>query len=183
MEELAEVVYKVIVVGDAGVGKTSLARRYTTGQFDESYLFTLGVDFFTKQIKLKDDTNIKLVIYDTGGQERFDFIRGLYFEGAAGAIIAYDVTDQQSFDRIDHWMQQVYQRCEGIPLLLVGCKSDLKEQRVVPEKGGKDVAKELKMDFLESSAKDDYNVDDVFESLAKKIYSSYEKAGKPWDRI
>jgi len=183
MEELAEVVYKVIVVGDAGVGKTSLARRYTTGQFDESYLFTLGVDFFTKQIKLKDDTNIKLVIYDTGGQERFDFIRGLYFEGAAGAIIAYDVTDQQSFDRVDHWMQQVYQRCEGIPLLLVGCKTDLKDQRVVEESEAKNAAKHLKMDFIETSAKDDLHVNDVFESLAKKIYSSYEKSGKPWDRI
>ena len=183
MEELAEVVYKVIVVGDAGVGKTSLARRYTTGQFDESYLFTLGVDFFTKQIKLKDDTNIKLVIYDTGGQERFDFIRGLYFEGAAGAIIAYDVTDQQSFDRVDHWIQQVYQRCEGIPLNLVGCKADLKDQRVVTDKAGKSTAKEMKMEFLESSAKDDHNVDDVFESLAKKIFTSYEKSGKPWDKI
>jgi small GTP-binding protein len=183
MEELAEVVYKVIVVGDAGVGKTSLARRYTTGQFDESYLFTLGVDFFTKQIKLKDDTNIKLVIYDTGGQERFDFIRGLYFEGAAGAIIAYDVTDQQSFDRVDHWMQQVYQRCEGIPLLLVACKADLKDQRVVNESDGKSAAKQLEMDFIETSAKNDLHVNDVFESLAKKIYSSYEKSGKPWDRI
>jgi small GTP-binding protein len=183
MEELAEVVYKVIVVGDAGVGKTSLARRYTTGQFDESYLFTLGVDFFTKQIKLKDDTNIKLVIYDTGGQERFDFIRGLYFEGAAGAIIAYDVTDQQSFDRVDHWMQQVYQRCEGIPLLLVACKTDLKDQRVVQKSDGKSAAKQFNMDFIETSAKADYHVDDVFESLAKNIYSSYERSGKPWDRI
>ncbi|MFX1299668.1 MAG: Rab family GTPase [Promethearchaeota archaeon] len=183
MEELAEVVYKVIVVGDAGVGKTSLARRYTTGQFDESYLFTLGVDFFTKQITLKDKFNIKLVIYDTGGQERFDFIRGLYFEGAAGAVIAYDITDRQSFDRIDHWIQQVYQRCEGIPLLLVACKTDLEDKRVITKDEGEKRSKAGNMIFLESSAKDDFHVSDVFTSLAEKIWESFEKAGKPWDKI
>jgi small GTP-binding protein len=182
MEELAEVVYKVIVVGDAGVGKTSLARRYTTGQFDESYLFTLGVDFFTKQVEIKGN-RVKLVLYDTGGQERFDFIRGLYFEGAAGAVIAYDITDQRSFDRIDHWIQQVYQRCEGIPLLLVACKTDLEDQRVVSKKEGEEIAKQMKMVFMESSAKDDIHVSDVFETLAKTILESFEKAGKPWDKI
>lgn len=182
MEELAEVVYKVIVVGDAGVGKTSLARRYTTGQFDESYLFTLGVDFFTKQLKL-NNSPVKLVVYDTGGQERFDFIRGLYFEGAAGAIIAYDVTDRQSFERIDHWVQQIFQRCEGIPLLLVACKIDLKDQRVVATDEGKTRSKKENMTFIESSAKDDVHVNDIFESLAKQILASFEKSGKPWDKI
>lgn len=183
MEELAEVVYKMIVVGDAGVGKTSLARRYTTGQFDESYLFTLGVDFFTKQIKLKNNLNIKLVIYDTGGQERFDFIRGLYFEGAAGAVIAYDISNQRSFDRVGHWQQQVYQRCEGIPLILVACKSDLEDQRVVSAEEGEEIAQKEKMVFVESSSKDGIHVNDVFEKLAQSIYESYEESGKPWDKI
>ncbi len=182
MEELAEIVYKVIVVGDAGVGKTSLARRYTTGQFDESYLFTLGVDFFTKQINI-DGNNVKLVLYDTGGQERFDFIRGLYFEGAAGAVIAYDITDRNSFERIEHWTQQVHQRCEGIPLLLVACKTDLEEKRVVSMKEGKEAAKNGNMSFMESSAKDDVHVSDVFETLAKSILASFERSGKPWDKI
>ena len=183
MEDSAEVVYKVIVVGDAGVGKTSLARRYTTGQFDESYLFTLGVDFFTKQIKLKGNLNIKLVIYDTGGQERFDFIRGLYFEGAAGAVIAYDITDQRSFSRVNHWQQQVYQRCEGVPLILVACKSDLEDQRVISTDEGQELAKQEKMVFIESSSKDGIHVNDVFEKLATSIFQSYEKSGKPWDQI
>ncbi|MFX0168312.1 MAG: Rab family GTPase [Candidatus Hodarchaeota archaeon] len=183
MEELSEVVYKVIVVGDAGVGKTSLARRYTTGQFDESYLFTLGVDFFTKHIKLENDLDIKLVIYDTGGQERFDFIRGLYFEGAAGAVIAYDITDKRSFSRVNHWQQQVHQRCEGIPLILVACKTDLEEQRVISTEEGHELAKTEKMTFVESSSKNGIHVDDVFKQLAQKIYESYEESGKPWDKI
>ncbi len=182
MEELAEVVYKVIVVGDAGVGKTSLARRYTTGQFDESYLFTLGVDFFTKQMEIKGHP-VKLVVYDTGGQERFDFIRGLYFEGAAGAIIAYDITDRKSFERITHWIQQVHQRCEEIPIVLVACKKDLENQRVISKDEGESTAKQHSMIFLESSAKTDFHVDDVFETLAKKILAYYEKSGKPWDKI
>ena len=177
MEELAEVVYKIIVVGDAGVGKTSLARRYTTGQFDESYLFTLGVDFFTKQMEI-NTVPVKLVIYDTGGQERFDFIRGLYFEGAAGAIIAYDITDTKSFERLDHWMQQINQRCEGIPLMLVACKTDLADQRVISQETGQDRAIQDKMLFIESSAKIDFQVSDVFKALADKIWNTYEKTEK-----
>ena len=182
MEEIAEVVYKIIVVGDAGVGKTSLARRYTTGQFDESYLFTLGVDFFTKQMKIKGHP-VKLVCYDTGGQERFDFIRGLYFEGAAGAIIAYDVTDRTSFERVGHWMDQVQQRCEGVPMLMVACKNDLKGERVITIEEGEKLAKKNKMIFLESSSKTDFQVSDVFQKLAEKIWEVFEKQGRPWDKI
>jgi small GTP-binding protein len=181
MEDSTEVVYKLIVVGDAGVGKTSLARRFCTGQFDESYLFTLGVDFFTKQLKIKNHP-VKLVIYDTGGQERFDFIRGLYFEGAAGAVIAYDVTDRKSFERISHWKEQVLQRCEGIPLELVACKVDLSDQRVVKSDEGEAEAKKNGMAFLESSAKTDFQVNDVFQRLAEKIWIKFEKTGQPWDK-
>ena len=89
-------VTKFIVVGDAAVGKTALARRYTEGKFDETYKLTLGVDFFTKSVKVNGQ-KVKLVIYDTAGQEVFNFIRGLYFEGSAGAVIAYSVTSRQSF--------------------------------------------------------------------------------------
>lgn len=182
MEDDAQVVYKIIIVGDAGVGKTSLARRFVTGMFDESYLFTLGVDFFTKELEIKG-FNVKLVLYDTGGQERFDFIRGLYFEGAAGCVITYDITDRASFERVGHWMQQVQQRCQDIPLLLVGNKVDLKDQRVVDLDEGKNLAKTEKLLFYESSAKTDFQVTDIFEALAIEVWKSFEKKGKPWDKI
>jgi small GTP-binding protein len=178
MEAPTDLVYKLIVVGDAGVGKTALARRYTEGKFDETYLFTLGVDFFTKIAKVKGH-RVKLVVYDTGGQERFDFIRGLYFEGSAGAVIAYDVTNRKSFDRVGHWKKQVEQRCEGIPLILVGCKVDLEERRAVSRQEGEARAKQEKMVFVESSAKADQNVSDVFQKLADMVWDAFEKEAGP----
>ncbi|MFX1562167.1 MAG: Rab family GTPase [Promethearchaeota archaeon] len=175
MEDLDEVVYKVIVVGDASVGKTSLARRYCTGQFDQNYTFTLGVDFFAKSLIVKDNP-IRLMIYDTAGQERFDFIRGLYFEGAAGAVIAYDVTNKTSFERVEYWLKQVQERCKGVPLILVATKVDLDKERVVSNKEGTSLAKNLGMLFLESSSKSNFQVNDVFQLLANEIWKLYEKS-------
>lgn len=175
MEDLDEVVYKVIVVGDAGVGKTSLARRYCTGQFDHNYVFTLGVDFFAKSLFVKDNP-IRLMIYDTAGQERFDFIRGLYFEGAAGAVIAYDVTDKASFEKVEYWLKQVQERCKGVPLVLVATKVDLGDQRAVTREDGAAQAKNLDMLFRESSSKTNFQVSDVFQLLAEQIYGIYEKS-------
>lgn len=174
MADITDIVYKIIIVGDAEVGKTALARRFTMDQFDESYLFTLGVDFFTKEIKVKGKT-IKTVIYDTAGQEKFDFIRGLYFEGAAGALIAYDITDRQSFERVGHWVQQVFQYCEGIPVSLVATKLDLEDQRAVTTKEGEKRAKQDKMTFIESSSKESIQVTDIFQRLAELIWEKYEK--------
>jgi small GTP-binding protein len=170
----AEIVYKLIVVGDAGVGKTALARRYTEGKFDETYVLTLGVDFFTKAVKVKGH-KIKLVIYDTAGQEVFDFVRGLYFEGSAGAVIAYSVTSRKSFERIAYWRDQVEQRCKGIPVMLVGCKVDLEDRREVARQEGQARAKQEKMAFVESSAKSDLNVGDVFQKLAEMVWDAFEK--------
>jgi small GTP-binding protein len=175
MEDLDEVVYKVIVVGDASVGKTSLARRYCTGQFDHNYVFTLGVDFFAKSLFVKD-TPIRLMIYDTAGQERFDFIRGLYFEGAAGAVIAYDVTNKTSFEKVEYWLKQVQERCKGVPLILVATKVDLDNERVVPKGDGSTLAEKLGMRFLESSSKTNFQVSDVFQLLAEQIWELYEKS-------
>jgi small GTP-binding protein len=174
MADITDIVYKIIIVGDAEVGKTALARRFTMNEFDESYIFTLGVDFFAKEIQVKGN-KVKLVIYDTAGQEKFDFIRGLYFEGAAGAVVAYDITNRQSFERVGHWIQQVYQHCEGIPVELVATKVDLEDQRAIATGEGAKRAEQDKLIFVESSAKEDTNVTDVFQRLAERIWYKYEK--------
>jgi small GTP-binding protein len=170
----ADLVTKLIVVGDAAVGKTALARRYTEGKFDETYRLTLGVDFFTRLVKVNGQ-KVKLVIYDTAGQEVFNFIRGLYFEGSAGAVIAYSITSRQSFDRVPYWKKQVQERCGDIPLILVGCKVDLESQREVPQKEGLALAKREKLAFVESSAKADLKVGDVFQNLAEMAWDSFER--------
>lgn len=180
MADIADIVYKIIVVGDAEVGKTALARRFTIDQFDESYMFTLGVDFFSKVIKVKD-SSIKIVIYDTAGQEKFDFIRGLYFEGAAGAVVAYDITNRQSFERVGYWIQQVYQHCKGIPIELVATKLDLEDQRAVTTKEGEKRAKQDKMNFIESSSKESIHVTDIFQRLSERIWEKYEKVASSRD--
>ncbi len=157
---------KAVVVGDAAVGKTSLLVRYVKGVFSPTYILTIGVAFHVKDIVVGDNV-LRVQLWDTGGQERFGPIRQLYYRGAKGVLLVYDRSNIESFNRVEYWFSEVKRGCGDVPMVLVGNKADLKA-KVKPEEGRK-FAKEHSLIFVETSAKDDSNVDSAFSELSKLI--------------
>ncbi|MEX2721628.1 MAG: GTP-binding protein [Candidatus Wukongarchaeota archaeon] len=166
--------FKVIVVGDAATGKTAVTMRWATGTFSESYRMTIGVDFAVKIVEA-DGKKVKLSVWDTAGQERFSHIRPMYFRGARGSIIVYDVTNKKSFENVGHWLEEVKKHCDRIPLLLVGNKVDLEVQREVTTREGEGLAEKLGIPFFETSAKTGEVVTKCFTMLAKEMVEEAEK--------
>ncbi|MHA1785503.1 MAG: GTP-binding protein [Candidatus Helarchaeota archaeon] len=161
---------KVIIVGDGAVGKTALSVRYTQGKFMDDYKMTIGVDFSVKMLDV-DGHRVKLQLWDTGGQERFSYLRPLYYSGAVGGLIVFDKTYRPSFENIPKWFQEVRQnRGPNIPLLLVGNKVDLPDWQVSTEEAVA-LSKTYKTIYRDVSAKSGKSVDEVFSSLIKMIIS------------
>ncbi|MDO8057089.1 MAG: Rab family GTPase [Candidatus Hermodarchaeota archaeon] len=157
---------KAVIVGDAAVGKTSLLVRYVKGIFNPTYVLTIGVAFHIKDIVTGEHV-LRLQCWDTGGQERFGPIRQLYYRGTKGVLLVYDRSSTKSFERIDFWLKEVKKGCGVVPMVLVGNKSDLPSK--VPTETAHKFAEEHSMFFIETSAKDDTNVDLAFSELAKSI--------------
>ncbi|XP_064484593.1 ras-related protein Rab-1A [Ornithodoros turicata] len=161
--------FKLLLIGDSGVGKSCLLLRFADDTYTESYISTIGVDFKIRTIELGDKT-IKLQIWDTAGQERFRTITSSYYRGAHGIIVAYDVTDQESFNNVKQWLQEIDRyACENVNKLLVGNKSDLTTKKVVDYTTAKEFADQLGIPFLETSAKNATNVEQAFMTMAAEI--------------
>ncbi|CAN8000428.1 unnamed protein product, partial [Ixodes hexagonus] len=161
--------FKLLLIGDSGVGKSCLLLRFADDTYTESYISTIGVDFKIRTIELEGKT-IKLQIWDTAGQERFRTITSSYYRGAHGIIVAYDVTDQESFNNVKQWLQEIDRyACENVNKLLVGNKSDLTTKKVVDYTTAKEFADHLSIPFLETSAKNATNVEQAFMTMAAEI--------------
>ena len=117
--------FKCICVGDGGCGKTALVVRFSQGFFQEQYKLTIGVEFAVKTIELVNTKKVKLQIWDTGGQERFQYVRPMYYRGAMGAIILFDLSNRESFEHLPKWIEEVSTNVGDLPMLIVGNKSDL----------------------------------------------------------
>merc|ERR1712100_792056 len=132
--------FKLLLIGDSGVGKSCLLLRFADDTYTDSYISTIGVDFKIRTIEL-DGKTIKLQIWDTAGQERFRTITSSYYRGAHGIIVVFDVTDQESFENVKHWLQEIDKYAnEGVMKLLVGNKSDLQSKKVVSYDEAKELA-------------------------------------------
>ena len=172
--------YKIIIIGDSGVGKTSLLSKYIKGVFPSSPLPTIAIEFATKIIQIKEGGFIKAQIWDTAGQEKYKSITSHHYRKAVGGLIVYDITKRTSFDNVLQWLSDLKNNADkGCICALVGNKIDLVEKnhriREVSEDEGKLLAKKYEMLFYETSALNNQSVNDAFEDLLQKIYIERRK--------
>eukprot|EP01089_Gocevia_fonbrunei_P013154 TRINITY_DN328_c0_g2_i2.p1 TRINITY_DN328_c0_g2~~TRINITY_DN328_c0_g2_i2.p1 ORF type:complete len:208 (-),score=45.37 TRINITY_DN328_c0_g2_i2:92-715(-) len=161
--------FKILIIGDSGVGKSALLLRFADDSYTESYISTIGVDFKIRTVKV-DDKTVKLQIWDTAGQEKFRTIISSYYRGAHGIIVAFDTTDEVSFNHVTLWLKEIDRfALGGVSKLLVGTKSDLATARVVDHNKAKKFADDLGIAYVETSAKTAANVDEAFLTLTKQI--------------
>ncbi|GAM25092.1 hypothetical protein SAMD00019534_082670 [Acytostelium subglobosum LB1] len=161
--------FKILLIGDSGVGKSCLLLRFADDSWTDTHISTIGVDFKIKTLNL-DGKTIKLQIWDTAGQERFRTITSSYYRGAQGIILVYDCTDQDSFNNVKQWMGEIDRyACENVNKLLVGNKTDLVNEKVVDTNQAKGFADSMGIPFIETSAKNATNVEQCFHSMARDI--------------
>lgn len=158
--------FKTLVVGDGSVGKTSLVRRFATGQFNADYIQTIGVNLLSKIIEV-NSKKIKLHLWDTGGQEKFRNLMPKYYEGGHCGLVVYDVTKHLTLKKCIWWVGEIIKYCGKIPLILVGNKTDLERQ--VSTEEGLSVANSIGLPFIETSAKEETNVQKAFFLLGEMV--------------
>ena len=167
---------EVVIVGDSGVGKSNLIKRFTTNEFNENSKATVGVEFLSKSYKINDKI-FKIEMWDTAGQERYKSITAAYYKGAKGALIVYDTTSEKTFENVDKWLSEIKEQTnKDIKLIIVGNKIDLKDKKVISTEQAKTKAKELGIPLMETSAKDATNVKEAFNDLLKEMYCELSQA-------
>merc|ERR1712000_103300 len=166
--------FKYIIVGDTGVGKSCLLLQFTDKRFQPVHDLTIGVEFGARMISL-DGKQIKLQIWDTAGQESFRSITRSYYRGAAGALLVYDITRRETFTHLSSWLDDARQHSnKEMTIMLIGNKSDLDHRRQVQYEEGEKFAKENGLVFLETSAKTAEHVEEAFVRTAKTIYQKIQ---------
>jgi len=171
-KESYDFLFKLILIGDSSVGKSNILLKYLKGEFDQNSRATVGVEFGTKNIKIKNK-KIKIQIWDTAGQERYRSITSAYYKGAKGAFIVYDITRKLTFDNIDKWITDLKTNGDkNISIILIGNKSDLEDKREVEKEEGIKKSEEYKIAFLETSALNGDNIDKAFNELLEQIYQN-----------
>ncbi|KAF2069839.1 hypothetical protein CYY_008844 [Polysphondylium violaceum] len=167
--------FKILILGDRGSGKSKLLLRYTENEYSESFLCTLGVDFKVKSIKM-EDKKIKLQIWDTAASESFRTVSTSYYRSVHGVMLIYDITDSQSFENIKQWLYEVDRYAsDSVTKILIGTKSDLESERVISYSRAKDFAESLDIPFLEVSSKIPINVETAYLTLASDIFEKMKK--------
>mmetsp|Transcript_41338 Transcript_41338/g.43250 ORF Transcript_41338/g.43250 Transcript_41338/m.43250 type:complete len:181 (+) Transcript_41338:15-557(+) len=167
--------FKILIVGPAESGKSSLLLRFSDNTFSSSYFPTIGVDFKIRTLSI-DDKSVKLQVWDTSGQTRFKSITNTYYKGSHGIIILYDVTSKESFKSTSDFVEEVKKfGNEDAKIMLVGHKSDLEEKREVSTQEGLEYSITFNAQFKEASSKAGDNVNEVFSSLAAELMKSFEK--------
>ncbi|KAI9337566.1 ras family-domain-containing protein [Obelidium mucronatum] len=174
--------FKVVLIGDSGVGKSNLLSRFTRNEFNLDSKSTIGVEFATRTIQV-DGKTIKAQIWDTAGQERYRAITSAYYRGAVGALLVYDIAKVSSYENVNRWLKELRDHADSnIQIMLVGNKSDLKHLRAVSTEEAKTYAAENNLTFIETSALDSSNVEPAFQKILTEIYrvsaSNALKAGE-----
>lgn len=162
--------FKVVLIGDSGVGKSNLLSRFTRNEFNLESKSTIGVEFATRSISV-DEKVIKAQIWDTAGQERYRAITSAYYRGAVGALLVYDIAKHVTYENVTRWLKELRDHADAnIVIMLVGNKSDLRHLRAVPTEEAKAFAAENGLSFIETSALDSSNVELAFQKILTEIY-------------
>ncbi|KAK9497263.1 hypothetical protein O3M35_004615 [Rhynocoris fuscipes] len=160
--------FKLLIIGDSGVGKSSLLLRFADNTFTGNYITTIGVDFKIRTIDIEGE-KVKLQIWDTAGQERFRTITSTYYRGTHGVIVVYDVTSGDSFANVKRWLHEIEQNCEVVNRILVGNKNDTPEGKVVLTEDAQRFADQMAIQLFETSAKDNINVEEMFMAITRQV--------------
>ena len=168
-----ETLYKILVIGETQVGKSSIILRYVDNSFTDNFHSTIGVDFKSKQISIENN-QIKLQIWDTAGQEKFRSITKAYYHGAKGILIVFDITKMESFKQMPYWIDSVRQICsDTVEIVLVGNKSDM--DHYVSRDEIETLTSRYDLPYIETSAKDGTNINEAFELITNNIYNRFTK--------
>lgn len=163
--------FKLLIIGDSGVGKSSLLLRFADNTFTGNYITTIGVDFKIRTVEI-DGERVKLQIWDTAGQERFRTITSTYYRGTHGVIVVYDVTSGESFANVKRWLHEIDQNCEVVNRILVGNKNDTPESKVVLTEDAQRFADQMSIQLFETSAKENINVEEMFMAITRQVLRS-----------
>jgi len=170
--------FKLVLIGDSGVGKSCLLLRFADDSFTDTYISTIGVDFRFRTVEI-DKKIVKLQIWDTAGQERFRTITSAYYRGSHGIIMVYDVTNEESFEAVESWLSEVNRHApESTVKLLVGNKADLHDKKVIASEKAQRFADNLGMSFMETSAKNATNVEAAFFTVARELIKAKNETGE-----
>ncbi|KAL5019893.1 hypothetical protein ScPMuIL_002785 [Solemya velum] len=175
MAKTYDYLFKLLLIGDSGVGKTCVLFRFSEDAFNSTFISTIGIDFKIRTIEL-DGKKIKLQIWDTAGQERFRTITTAYYRGAMGIMLVYDITNEKSFENIRNWIRNIEEHASrDVEKMILGNKCDMNDRRQVSKERGEQLAIEHGIKFLETSAKASINVDQAFFTLARDIKSKMDR--------
>jgi Ras-related protein Rab-8A len=175
MAKTYDYLFKLLLIGDSGVGKTCVLFRFSEDAFNSTFISTIGIDFKIRTIEL-DGKKIKLQIWDTAGQERFRTITTAYYRGAMGIMLVYDITNEKSFDNIRNWIRNIEEHATSdVEKMVLGNKCDMNDRRQVSKDKGASLAVEYSVKFMETSAKASINVEEAFITLARDIKAKMDK--------
>lgn len=175
MAKTYDFLFKLLLIGDSGVGKTCILVRFSEDAFNSTFISTIGIDFKIRTVEI-EGKKIKLQIWDTAGQERFRTITTAYYRGAMGIMLVYDVTNERSFENIRNWIRNIEENASAdVEKMILGNKCDLQESRVVSQERGRVLAEEHGVKFMETSAKSGLNVETAFLALAKDIKNKMDR--------
>ena len=178
-----EMMVKVILIGDSGVGKTNIMSKFLKNQFMEESKATIGVEFGSKLFN-HEGHKIKAQIWDTAGQEKYKAITGAYYKGSKGALVVYDITQKKTFENIEKWINDL--KAAGDPkitIILIGNKNDLDDKRQVSKDQGEEKARSFGCAFLETSAYSGDNIDKAFNLMVKEIYEKFSNDSTGEDEL
>jgi len=177
-EDEYDFLFKVVLIGDSGVGKSNLLSRFTRNEFTIESKSTIGVEFATRTITC-DGKIIKAQIWDTAGQEKYRAITSAYYRGAVGALLVYDITRASTFDHLERWLNELLDHADkNIVVMLVGNKSDLRHLRAVTTEQAKEFAEKKSLSFIETSALESTNVELAFTNILTQIYHTIVRRKK-----